>query len=128
MLLRLLSNVLSRNNVDMIVGLVKWFHDSNWIIWKPKSLKSLFLAGISSKVQEAAKQEAEHSAEVIMATVTKQIMDKFHGSEGLAFGVNSSDKRYTLTDAEVKGIVHEALTIYDADKTGMVDYALESSG
>jgi hypothetical protein len=33
-----------------------------------------------------------------------------------------------LTDLQVRAIVDEALTKYDADKTGLVDYALESSG
>ena len=33
-----------------------------------------------------------------------------------------------LTDARIHAIVDEALAKYDADKTGLVDYALESSG
>ncbi|XP_052892836.1 klaroid protein [Anopheles moucheti] len=33
-----------------------------------------------------------------------------------------------LTEDDVKRIVRDALIVYDADKTGMVDYALESAG
>lgn len=33
-----------------------------------------------------------------------------------------------LTGLQVRAIVDEALAKYDADKTGLVDYALESSG
>ena len=33
-----------------------------------------------------------------------------------------------LTDLQVRTIVDQALAKYDADKTGLVDYALESSG
>uniref|UniRef100_A0A182JXE7 SUN domain-containing protein n=1 Tax=Anopheles christyi TaxID=43041 RepID=A0A182JXE7_9DIPT len=33
-----------------------------------------------------------------------------------------------LTEDDVKRIVRDALTVYDADKTGKVDYALESAG
>jgi predicted nucleic-acid-binding protein len=33
-----------------------------------------------------------------------------------------------LSDVQVRAIVDEALAKYDADKTGLVDYALESSG
>lgn len=33
-----------------------------------------------------------------------------------------------LSDLQVRAIVDEALAKYDADKTGLVDYALESSG
>lgn len=33
-----------------------------------------------------------------------------------------------LTALQVRAIVDEALAKYDADKTGLVDYALESSG
>lgn len=40
---------------------------------------------------------------------------------------NSSDVA-GLTDLQVRAIVDEALAKYDADKTGLVDYALESSG
>lgn len=35
---------------------------------------------------------------------------------------------YGITDDRVRAIVKEALKIYDADKTGRVDYALESAG
>ncbi|XP_026667232.1 uncharacterized protein LOC108622356 isoform X2 [Ceratina calcarata] len=35
---------------------------------------------------------------------------------------------YGITDDRVRAIVREALKIYDADKTGRVDYALESAG
>lgn len=33
-----------------------------------------------------------------------------------------------ITDDRVREIVKEAIKIYDADKTGRVDYALESAG
>ena len=33
-----------------------------------------------------------------------------------------------VTDDRVREIVKEAIKIYDADKTGRVDYALESAG
>lgn len=39
--------------------------------------------------------------------------------------IGSSD---TLTEADVLSIVKGVLAIYDADKTGLVDYALESAG
>ncbi|KAG4079657.1 hypothetical protein HA402_010437 [Bradysia odoriphaga] len=34
----------------------------------------------------------------------------------------------TLDELKIKGIVKDILAIYDADKTGLVDYALESAG
>lgn len=33
-----------------------------------------------------------------------------------------------ISDEDVRKIVKEVLRIYDADKTGQVDYALESAG
>lgn len=33
-----------------------------------------------------------------------------------------------LTESRIREIVKEALKVYDADKTGRVDYALESAG
>lgn len=44
-------------------------------------------------------------------------------SEGKAtFDLNS------LSDERVRAIVREVLAVYDADKTNMMDYALETSG
>ncbi|XP_040152446.1 uncharacterized protein LOC120894129 isoform X1 [Anopheles arabiensis] len=40
----------------------------------------------------------------------------------------SSSTSSNLTEDDVKRIVREALIVYDADKTGRVDYALESAG
>jgi hypothetical protein len=34
----------------------------------------------------------------------------------------------SLSDERVRAIVREVLAVYDADKTNMVDYALETSG
>jgi hypothetical protein len=42
--------------------------------------------------------------------------------------VTNSSSVAGLTDLQVRAIVDEALAKYDADKTGLVDYALESSG
>lgn len=40
----------------------------------------------------------------------------------------SSSNNTNMSDERVRKIVKEILQIYDADKTGQVDYALESAG
>jgi len=35
---------------------------------------------------------------------------------------------YVLVFQQVKALIQEALLVFDADKTGIADYALESSG
>lgn len=43
-------------------------------------------------------------------------------------GSGGGDGNKGLTERDVRRIVTNALKIYDADKTGRVDYALESAG
>merc|ERR1712226_255178 len=42
--------------------------------------------------------------------------------------VNESSPSFTENKAEVETLIRNALARYDADKTGMFDYALETSG
>lgn len=70
----------------------------------------------------------ESSAARIMDSVTekinrmlKQRMQNIQMNQNI--GMNSA-----LSDSQVHRIVKDALAIYDADKTGLVDYALEPSG
>ncbi|XP_058121502.1 klaroid protein [Anopheles ziemanni] len=60
------------------------------------------------------------------STATDAVESKSTGAE--EGGTDSRKSSSTLTEDDVKRIVRDALTVYDADKTGMVDYALESAG
>ncbi|XP_058055004.1 klaroid protein [Anopheles bellator] len=64
------------------------------------------LEEVRSEAVDAVRTKTDHSDDV--------------GSGGVGGG--------TLTEDDVKRIVRDALVIYDADKTGRVDYALETAG
>lgn len=52
----------------------------------------------------------------LLAEITQQINN---------FNIQSGNG---LSREEVKALIHEALGIYDSDKTGLADYALEPAG
>ncbi len=84
---------------------------------------------LSGKFDKDLKDELNRSAAILMRDVGEQIK-----SQTLLIIENSQRVRGgeatvgTLDEAKIKGIVKEILAVYDADKTGLVDYALESAG
>ncbi|XP_074647872.1 uncharacterized protein LOC141903584 [Tubulanus polymorphus] len=66
----------------------------------------------------------------LAASITKDILEKteksHHHQSNTVFVTPTSN--ITMSEQHVKQIVQEALNVFMADKTGMVDYALESSG
>uniref|UniRef100_A0A182WJJ8 SUN domain-containing protein n=1 Tax=Anopheles minimus TaxID=112268 RepID=A0A182WJJ8_9DIPT len=68
------------------------------------------------------KEETESLA-ASHTTVTSESKASAEGEDAPAKITSSS-----LSEDDVKRIVRDALIVYDADKTGMVDYALESAG
>ncbi|XP_049297692.1 klaroid protein isoform X1 [Anopheles funestus] len=68
------------------------------------------------------KEEMESSA-TSHRTVTSESKTSADGDDAPPKLTSSN-----LTEDDVKRIVRDALIVYDADKTGMVDYALESAG
>lgn len=63
-----------------------------------------------------------------MADITSQMnVNKLMTSDD-GDGGGDSNGNIGLTENDVRKIVTRALKIYDADKTGRVDYALESAG
>lgn len=66
----------------------------------------------------------ELSAKKVMDDVSLKIRDQLKQNMDLSYNKIEGG----LTEAHIKLIVKDALAVYDADKTGLVDYALESSG
>ena len=90
-------------------------------------------AGIEARMKEelvgegrkVAGEEARQTAEQIMESVTNTLRLEFQQR------INQTDTKTGesgLTREEVVQIVKNALIQYDADKTGMFDYALETAG
>lgn len=107
---------------------------AGWIqsIFVAKELLESRLHELNSKFEHRFADEMNHMAEMVIGNVSETI--KQHVAVALAKG--SDDQRSegasigyeSLDEAHIRKLIQKALATYDADKTGMVDYALESSG
>lgn len=112
---------------------------TNWIrsVFVAKELLEERLNEINAKfdhkLNDAINQSAgiliRNISEIIKHDITIAIEDKrnaLHDTDtdtGTAHSAHAS-----LDETRIRAIIKEALAVYDADKTGMVDYALESAG
>lgn len=102
-----------------------------WIqnIFVAKDYLEQRLSEITLKFDKDLKDELNRSAAILMKGVGDQIKSQtllIIESKMKADGTGKG--AHTLDELAIKGIVREVLAIYDADKTGLVDYALESAG
>lgn len=98
----------------------KWLHT----VFVAKQDLEIILANLTKTLNKNLENLVESSAEKIMDDVTIKISSlvrQRYDNEQVSVSGG-------LSEAHVKKIVKAALAVYDADKTGMVDYALESSG
>jgi SUN domain-containing protein 1/2 len=100
------------------------------------------LANLTFTLHLQTREAVQRSKEIIMASISEHIQNEFSKwqelqhqhdvktsvSSSMGTWVTNSTGVAGLTDLQVRAIVDEALSKYDADKTGLVDYALESSG
>lgn len=90
---------------------------AQWTEWMNRDTKR----NVMDTINEAARLKAKEVTEKMLAeyseTFKNQLRAEFQQNNGLH-----------LSTHEIDGIVQEALNKYDADKTGMFDFALESAG
>ncbi|XP_058838632.1 klaroid protein-like [Topomyia yanbarensis] len=140
-------NTIIKKNIITILGLnvQEDFTDEDLKTW----ISNLFVAkdylesrlkeyqeGVSALIQ----QEMERSAVTLMKDISEKIQTEVLASiqsfknevniDAKAGGIPSENggSGGGITEDHVRRIVRDALRIYDADKTGLVDYALESAG
>ncbi|KAL5286601.1 NCAPG family protein [Megaselia abdita] len=100
----------------------------NWIksLFVAKELLEERLVELSKNTDIKIKEEIERSGTILMEVISDKLK-----KEILLF-IKEREKSGTVTlnlgEEEIRRIVKSVLAIYDADKTGMVDYALESAG
>lgn len=82
-------------------------------------------ADLSSTLKQRAEVVAKAAASAIVAESVTSRQNLIYENQENNF--LSNDTR-CASEEKVKSIVKEAILLYDADKTGLVDYALESSG
>lgn len=69
-------------------------------------------------------ENLQSNFDLALKASVKQIMDDIAVKLSSRVTVNTD----SLTDEHIKNIVKDVLAVYDADKTGMVDYAMEPMG
>lgn len=105
----------------------------NWIssIFVAKSDFEERLKLVEANGNQAFKLQLDENAGVLMAEINEEIKKQVaiamaqNTNSGEASGVNVSGG---LTEVMVLKIVKDVLAVYDADKTGLIDFALESAG
>ena len=88
-----------------------------------ESKTDLSLASYKTKIVEETKQEIE----TLMSSTVRDMKDNIEAEVVTVASLNVSEST-AQPGVDVKKIVREALTKYDADKTGLFDFALETAG
>merc|ERR1719319_396944 len=92
-------------------------------------VKSQTMKEASTEMQHIAKEEAQNTAKQIMNIVSEKIKAEYGQRMNESVSVTNEIHQISgLSEEEVSKIVRSALIQYDADKTGMFDYALETAG
>lgn len=102
----------------------------NWVssIFVAKSDLEERLKAVEANGNQAFKLQLDQNAGILMAEINEEINKQVAialaaKSNELGAGTTSG-----LTEAAVLKIVKDVLAVYDADKTGLVDFALETAG
>lgn len=99
----------------------RWLHS----VFVAKQDLEIALSTTTKNLHSDFDKLIELSAKQIMDDVTIKIQSQLKKH----YEVENYDNIVgEISDAQIKKIVKQALAVYDADKTGMVDYALETSG
>lgn len=113
------------------VDLRGWIHS----VFVAKDMLEERLQAIQVDNDVRLKAEIDRSAEIMMGDIGSRIraqsIELIEANQAKLkdsnLNVEYQSKR-ELDEEEIKRIVAEAIAVYDADKTGLVDYALESAG
>lgn len=128
-----LIHILNNENSDVLAAKLKPYFDKHYMSkeqlqtlsqeiherlissWKPEMDEDMIRKMIQKYLAVFEKQQMEFIAEKLKESVRGAEVHHHHSGSG--------------ADVElVKNIVAGMLNVYDADKTGLVDYALESAG
>ncbi|GAB0096146.1 uncharacterized protein DMENIID0001_116220 [Sergentomyia squamirostris] len=101
----------------------------NWIknIFVAKEYLEARLSDLQRQFSGDVEVEIQRSAGILMQNITDTLrMEIMSMLAAKTSAVNQGSMNFS--EDHVRKIVQEALSVYDADKTGLVDYALESAG
>lgn len=109
---------------------------TNWMrnIFVAKDLLESRLNEMNGKFENRLADEINQSASVLIKEISQKIKHDINiaieenRKEIIESGRTVATKNISLDESRIREIIRDALAKYDADKTGMVDYALETSG
>lgn len=102
---------------------------TDWIrnVFVAKELLESRLNELNENFEKKLAIEINQSASILIKDVSEKIKQEFlQRTEKQTAG--DGQVNVSLDEKRIRAIIQESLAIYDADKTGMVDFALESSG
>ncbi|XP_055378297.1 klaroid protein [Condylostylus longicornis] len=109
----------------------------NWIrnMFVAKAVLEDRLNELSLKIDKNIRDEIDKSGAILFGDISEKLKIEILKAVEIrqkellsASGSTIDIKGTSLDEKEIKRIVRGVLAVYDADKTGMVDYALESAG
>lgn len=118
---RILADLIGKPGISRET-LSAWLHT----IFVAKQDLEIKLSQLTKNVHEDIDNLIHSSAKQIMDDVTLEVRKLLN--QQLDLSSNSNKFEGGLTEVHIRRIVNQVLSVYDADKTGLVDYALESSG
>lgn len=109
---------------------------TNWMrnIFVAKDLLESRLNELNAKFENRLNDEINQSAGILIKDISQKIKHDINiaiednRKVFIESGLSAATKNVSLDESRIREIIREALAVYDADKTGMVDYALETSG
>ena len=88
-----------------------------------EDLRHDLLTTTAEKVRQLTEGEADKTVQLILTDVVSRL-----SSKNLTLAVPENSSASNLAREEIEKMVRNALVIYDADKTGLFDFALETAG
>lgn len=102
----------------------------NWVrsMFVAKDYLEQQLLELNERTNNNIREEIERSSIVLMGDISERLKQEILLAVEARHNESSQVGKLQLHEDEVRQIVKSVLAIYDADKTGLVDFALESAG
>ncbi|KAH8394676.1 hypothetical protein KR222_001666 [Zaprionus bogoriensis] len=86
------------------------------------------LLELNQRTNNNIREEIERSSIVLMGDISERLKQEILLAVEARHNESSQVEKLHVREEEVRNIVKSVLAVYDADKTGLVDFALESAG
>lgn len=124
---KILSNLL--NDVEFLKS-QRGFEDYLHSIFVAKKDLETELFNLTSNLNSKYESLIENNGKLLMDEISRKIKLEINENKEMKanIAVSSQGSVSRITDEQIKKVVKDVLAIYDADKTGLVDYAMETMG